>query len=167
MQGDAEEIFKVSSILVDTVKYTQMFKASQGAKMNETNSTDPKFQYLRQCQADLNLSLPVLDKVVGKTLGLHGYNLTEGNCKALEQACQFLNGRITRVLFDNCGISDDEFACILRGVAFLNGFQSIIFKRNSFDTESLKALKPILMKQQPNNLKELKIIDCKIPQWIS
>ena len=87
LKGNAEEILLVSKTLVDTVKYMQMFKHSQGAKMNEMNPTDPKFQYLRQCQTDLNLCLPVLDKMVGKTLGLYGYTLSEGHCKALEQAC--------------------------------------------------------------------------------
>jgi len=32
---------------------------------------------------------------------------------------------------------------------------------------SLEAIKPILAKEAPNNLKELRIIDCRIPQWIS
>lgn len=40
---------KVSNILLDTVKYADMFKKSQGCKMNELNPDDPKFQYLRTC----------------------------------------------------------------------------------------------------------------------
>ena len=31
----------------------------------------------------------------------------------------------------------------------------------------MQAIKPLVQKEKPNNLKELKIIDCKIPQWIS
>lgn len=43
LKGDAEEMEKVSSILIDTVKYIDMFKKSQGAKMQELKPNDPKF----------------------------------------------------------------------------------------------------------------------------
>lgn len=98
--------------------------------MSELLPNDPKFQYLRTCQADLNLCLPVLDKIIGKTLALYSYTLSEGHCKAVESACRLLNGKITRILFDNCGIGDDEFQSILNGVYKLDGFQSIVYKQN-------------------------------------
>lgn len=143
---------KVSSSLQDTVKYIEMFKRSQGCKLKELNPNDPKFQYLRMCQADLNLCLPVLDKIVNKTLALYSYTLSEGHCKAFESACRFLDGKITRVLLDNCGVGDDEFESILNGVNLLKGFQSIIYKQNHFDELSVQAIKPILRKQKPNQL---------------
>jgi hypothetical protein len=93
-----------------------MFKNSQGCKLDEKNPQDPKFQYLRTCQADLNLCLPVLDKIVGKTLALYQYTLSEGHAKALASAFRFLEGKIERILFENCGIDDDEFTSILEGV---------------------------------------------------
>lgn len=96
--------------------------------MSELNPTDPKFQYLRTCQADLNLCLPILDKIIIKTLALYNYTLSEGHCKAFESACRFLDGKINRIIFDNCGIGDDEFESILNGLSKLNGFQSIVYK---------------------------------------
>jgi len=115
----------------------------------------------------LNLCLPVLDKIIGKTLALYSYTLSEGHCKALQSAFRFLDGKIDRILLDNCGIGDDEFESILNGVFLLNDFKSIVYKQNHFDELSMSAIKPIIQKQKPNNLKELKIIDCKIPSWIS
>lgn len=114
-----------------------MFKNSQGCKMNESNPNDPKFQYLRTCQADDNLCLPVLDKIVNKTLALYSYTLSEGHCKALQSACRFLDGQISSILFDNCGICDDEFEYILKGILLLNGFHSIVYKQNTFDQLSM------------------------------
>ena len=67
---------------------------------------------------------------MGKTLALYSYTLSEGHCKALESACRFLNGKISRILFDNCGIGDDEFESILKGLNLLNGFDSIVYKQN-------------------------------------
>jgi hypothetical protein len=78
-----------------------------------------------------------------------------------------LDGAIEGVLLDNCGVGDDEFASILEGMALLNSFKSIIYKQNHFDELSLEAIKPILEKEVPSNLTELKIIDCKIVSKIS
>jgi hypothetical protein len=60
--------------------------------MNEVNPSDPKFQYLRTCQEDLSVCLPILDKILNKKLALYGYSLSEGHCKALANACKFLDG---------------------------------------------------------------------------
>lgn len=92
LKGDAEQILKVSQTLAQTVKYTKMFKETQGARMDDANPSDPKFQYLRQCQQDLNLCLPIFDKIIDKTLSLHSYTLSEGHCKAFKSACRFLSG---------------------------------------------------------------------------
>lgn len=158
---------KVSETLADTVKYIEMFKQSQGSKLCEVNPLDPKFQYLRYCQEDLNLCLPVLDKVLNKRLALYNYTLSEGHCKGIASACRFLDGAIEGVLLDNCGVGDDEFASILEGMNLLNSFRSIVYKQNHFDELSLEAIKPILNKEVPTNLTELKIIDCKIVSKIS
>jgi hypothetical protein len=90
--GDAREMERVSNILLNAVKYSTIFKESQGCKLAEVKPDDPRFQYLRLCQEDLNLCLPVFDKIQGATLALYSYTLSEGHCKALESACPFLNG---------------------------------------------------------------------------
>jgi hypothetical protein len=63
------------------------------------------------------LGLPVLDKVINKKLALYNYTLSVGHCKAIASACRFLNGKIDGVLFDNCGVDDEEFSYILDGVS--------------------------------------------------
>lgn len=58
----------------------------------------------------------MLDRIVGNTLALWSYSLSEGHCRALKKSFSKLNGKITRVMFDNCGISDEEFAQVLKGI---------------------------------------------------
>ncbi len=43
LKTDAQEMIKVSEILSDTVKYIDVFKKSQGGKLNEINPSDPRF----------------------------------------------------------------------------------------------------------------------------
>jgi hypothetical protein len=109
----------------------------------------------------------VLDRIQNKILALYSYTLSEGHCKAIASACRFLDGKIEGVLLDNCGVGDDEFASILEGMVLLNSFNRIIYKQNHFDELSMEAIRPILMKPRPHNLKELTIIDCKIFSKIS
>ena len=87
----------------------------------------------------------------------------------MAQACPLLDhGTINRVLFDNCGIDDEEFAAILEGLNKLEDFKSITYKQNVFDQNSLDAIIPILQERKlPHHLEELQIIDCKIPALIT
>jgi len=104
---------------------------------------------------------------VNKRLALYSYTLSEGHCKGIASACRFLDGAIEGILLDNCGVGDDEFASILEGMVLLNSFRSIVYKQNQFDELSMEAIRPILQKDAPHNLTELKIIDCKIVSKIS
>ena len=129
--------------LLQRLKYMELFKKWQGASIDEKFKTDARFQYLYKCQQYLNLALPLLDKVRGKTLCCYDYTLDIGHCKALAVACQLFDKSINRVMFDNCGIDDREFAAILQGLDKLQDFKSIIYKRNIFDELSLEAIKPL------------------------
>ena len=103
---------------------------------------------------------------MGKTLCLKGYTLSQGHANALARACTLFDNSIKRILFDNCGVDDEEFAAILWGLGQLNDFKSIIYKRNVFDQESLEAITPLMRKKLPNHLEELKIIDCRVSSKI-
>ena len=107
--------------------------------------------------------LPILEKVIKKTLMLQEYSLSKGHCRGLAKACQFFDQRIVnRVLFNNCGISDAEFSHILEGLAKLKDFKSIIYKMNAISDLSLEKLRPMLLKRLPFQLDEIKLIDCQM-----
>ena len=127
------------------------------------NKSDPKVHYFLQCQSDLDLALPILDKIFKKTLMLREYTLSEGHCRGLARACQYFDHKfVNRVLFDNCGINDYEFSQILDGLSKLKDFKSIIYKLNTFGELSLAKLQPLLMKRLPNHLDEIRLVDCRM-----
>ena len=78
--------------------------------------------------------LPILDKIYKKTLCLNDYLLSDGNCQGLAAACAMLDPTVVnRVLFNNCGITDEQFAMILEGLHKLKDFKSIIYKLNTLN----------------------------------
>jgi hypothetical protein len=89
--------------------------------------------------------------------------LSIGHCRALAKACEHFGGfGINRMIFENCGIDDGEFAEILMGIQKLKDFKKIIYRYNSFDEESLKEIEPILQSKIPNHLEELRIENCNM-----
>jgi len=63
---------------------------------------------------------------------------------------------------DNCGIDDQEFAMILRGLQQMKDFKKIAYRYNIFQRESLAQLYQIISKPIPHHLEELRIENCKI-----
>lgn len=99
---------------------------------------DPKFQYFMKCYESSESVLPVLHYVAQKTLLLESYTLSIGHAKALAKACEYFGeAGINRIVFDNCGIDDEEFAEILRGCARLRDFKKIIYRYNVLQDESI------------------------------
>ena len=71
----------------------------------EVPDVDPRIKYMKRCLENLNMTLPILDKIYKKTLCLQDYHLSEGNCQGLADACQFLDTAVVnRMLFNNCGV---------------------------------------------------------------
>ena len=124
---------------------------------------DPRFHYLRECIGDQESVLPVLHYVHMKTLCLEGYTLSIGHAKALAKACeQFSDSGINRIILDNCGVDDEEFSEILKGLQKLKDFKKIIYRYNVMKDESIEAIQPILHAKIPNHLEELRIENCKL-----
>ena len=103
---------QVAENLEENIKYIEIYRNYHTAGMQHDHQYDPKFAYFIQCARDEELMLPVLQYVHKKTLCLLSYTLSIGHCKALAKACElFQRGlNINRVIFDNCGIDDEEFS---------------------------------------------------------
>lgn len=114
------------------MSYIKLYKEKDRLNQKEDDvKSDPHIQYYLQCKHELNVVLPILDKIVNQTLCLQNYTLSPGHCKGLAKACGlFLKNEVTRVLFNNCGIDGKEFASILEGLTQLSNFRSIIYKKN-------------------------------------
>ena len=94
--------------------------------MEKSKQIESHIKYLEACRDDLELALPILDKVYKKTICLHDYKLSEGHCRGLASACEFFDVRfVNRLLLKNCGISGNMLAIILEGLLKMEDFKFI------------------------------------------
>ena len=78
------------------------------------HAQDPAFHYFVQCFEDQDNVLPLLRFVTNRKLYLESYTLSIGHAKALAKACQFFETTgVNAIVFDNCGVDDDEMSAIL------------------------------------------------------
>ena len=141
LEEEAKTIENIAQDLLRKVKYQKIFKSNDLESANTNisrggllSSDDPRIKYFQSCKSELNVCLPILDKIIRKTIYLQDYALSDGHCKGLAAACQFFDPKVVnRVLFSNCGINGDQFAMILTGLAKLNDFKSIIYKMNGIN----------------------------------
>ncbi len=73
---------------------------------------------------------------------------------------------LNTVLFDNCGIDDEELALLLGAFSQMKIFQNFIYKNNVFKEVSLEAMKELLQKRDPENLEELRLVNCQTSSYI-
>ena len=67
--------------------------------------------------------------------------LNEGQCLGISEACEFIDHKqMNRVLLSNCGLSGDNFATILEGLAKIHDFKSIIYKHNALNFRAIERL---------------------------
>lgn len=124
---------------------------------------DPRIKYMKRCMENLNMTLPIFDKIYRKTLCLNDYHLGDGNCQGLAEACEFLDTSIVnRMLFNNCGLSGDQLATILEGVQKMKDFKALIYRLNSLNALAIEKLGPIFQNPIPHHLEEIQLIDCKV-----
>ena len=123
--------------------------------------------FFNECKKDQDLYLPVLKYVYQKSLSLRGYTLSIGHANALAKAFEMFDHYINKVIFDNCGIDDQEFAAILNGIYKLKGFNKIVYRYNTFGKKSLEVISRILKKKPPNHLEEIRIENCKIEPTVT
>ena len=98
---------RVANALVSKLKYFKKCKSSVNPKMREELQQDPHFNYFAECQHEMELALPILEKVYNKTLSLYDYTLSPVHTQALENASKFFENFVNRILLDNCGVSDE------------------------------------------------------------
>ena len=132
---DEETIFigGLGKKFTDMIEYVKRYaqREIEHERKGRLNNEDPKIHYFNQCKKDLDLALPILEKIFNKTLMLCEYTLSPGHCRGLARACRFFDHKfVNRVFFSNCGIDDGEFAMILEGLVQLKDFKSIVYKAN-------------------------------------
>ena len=63
------------------------------------------------------------------------------------------------MLFSNCGLSGDQLAVILEGIAKIKDFKALIYKHSALNTLSIEKLTALVLKPIPNHLEQLSLVD--------
>lgn len=97
---------RVANSLISKLKYFHKCKQSFNPKARHDLQADAEFNYFVACHDEMELAMPILEKVFHKTLCLYDYTLSPIHTNALRLAAKYFDEFINRLLFDNCGMSD-------------------------------------------------------------
>lgn len=109
----------------------------------------------------MDVILPILNQVIPDgTLYLKEYLLNAGHCRGFAVATG-LNGQIcSKVLIDNCGVSEEDMEQLLYGFSQLDVLRSCVLRRSILGVDSIPHLSVSMGKTFPNSLTTLKIERC-------
>ena len=99
-------------------------------------------KYLQMSKNENVLPLPIISKINEGVLTLDDYKLNLGLCKALSIVLDDLGDSIYKIDLRNNGITDIEFAEIIKGAIKNPNIRSLSIMNNEFKEESLKQLLP-------------------------
>jgi hypothetical protein len=112
------------------------------------------------CKTEKVLPLPIISKISEGVLCLDDYKLNFGLCKALANVLDDLDDSIFKIDLRNNGITDSDFAEIIRGAIKNPHIKSLSLRNNELKEESLKELLKYFSLKVPI-LEELVISACK------
>lgn len=141
-----------------TLKFKEIFKEKSGA-VDEIFKDDATFVYQKRIMAEKDSLLPILNKVVNKKLILKDYTLNSGHCLALAEVWNKIGEPEVEIIYlDNCGVDDEEFSSLLEGFYKQKCLRLLYYKENVLGENSMRAIKPLLLKRYPNHLRQLKLV---------
>ena len=148
-------------------EFFQMTKLAETPRVIATFQNNPILHYFNGCVKEQAVILPILNRIVAKSLILINYKLTSGVCAALGEAFSGNPKLLNSVCLENNGCLDSDFAKIVRGLRHLENIKSITYRRNELGPESLEALRPLLARRKPHNVEVLRIVSCKVSSLVS
>ena len=110
---------------------------------------------------EMDVILPILNLVnPDGTLFLKEYLLNSGHCRGFAVATG-LNGQIcSKVLIDNCSVSEEDMEQLLYGFSQLEALRSCVLRRSIVGVDCIPHLSVSLGKIFPHSLTTLKIEKC-------
>ena len=111
--------------------------------------------------ADRHVPLPVMNRVFDRTLCLVGYTLNQGQQQALAQAARYFKGLVSRVVLEQNGIRDSEFAEIVEGLRQAD-IRELCYRNDELGPKSVQELVRVVAKRIPDELQKLEIVGPKL-----
>ena len=106
--------------------------------MAEEQKENMQRKYLQMCKEEKVLPLPIIHKIFEGVLTLDDYKLNFGLCKALGNVLDDLGDSLYKIDLRNNGISDYDYAEIIRGAINNPNIRALTLRNNEFREESLK-----------------------------
>jgi hypothetical protein len=92
------------------------------------------------CKNEKVVPLPIINKIYEGVLSLDDYKLNFGICKALGNVLDDLGDSIYKIYLRNNGITDSDFAEILKGALTNPHIKSLAIRNNEIKQESIEKL---------------------------
>jgi hypothetical protein len=105
-------------------------------KLIEEQKKNMQRKYLQMCKNEKVVPLPIVNKIFEGVLYLDDYKLNFGLCKALGNVLDDLGDSIYKLDLRNNGITDSDFAEVIKGALQNPHIKSICFRNNEFKEES-------------------------------
>ena len=144
-----DTLVKRAAKIVKQIKVYEIGQKSHEEYFCHTFRNDPNLLYHKVVDEAKEVILPLLNKIVDNKLILKDYTLDSGHLNGLASCLKNKTITIDAVLFDNCGIDDEELAILLEGLLALDGIEHFVYKNNVFLQEGFEAIKPLLLKPDP------------------
>ena len=107
-------------------------------KLIEEQKKNMQRKYLQMCKNEKVVPLPIINKIFEGVLYLDDYKLNFGLCKALGNVLDDLGDSIYKLDLRNNGITDSDFAEVIKGALQNPHIKSICLRNNEFKDESLE-----------------------------
>jgi hypothetical protein len=105
-------------------------------KLIEEQKKNMQRKYLQMCKNEKVVPLPIVNKIFEGVLYLDDYKLNFGLCKALGNVLDDLGDSIYKLDLRNNGITDSDFAEVIKGALQNPHIKSISLRNNEFKDES-------------------------------
>ena len=153
-------LVRKATLPVKTMKAYEIGSQSHRPSFCSLLENDPDLIYHKIVNQAREVVLPIIPKILNGKLILKDYTLDSGNLRGLAKVLSAHSKIVTDVLFDNCGIDDQELSLLLQGFTTMYRIVSFTYKNNVFLEQGLAAMKPVLLRADPINLQELRLANC-------
>lgn len=149
--------------LLDRIKFSELCAESDRKDISEYGGDQMgMILYFKQCQKEQKLALPILQKIFEKKLILRDYTINEGVCKAIRDALEKDPDLMQDFVVENCGIQDHACSILMEGMNNLHHCHSVVLKNQEIGEHTVQKLADLLANSFPYQLKELRLINCKL-----
>ena len=137
-------------------------KHSNGALVKSENDVNPVAGFIDACKGEKVLVLSTLSRIREKSLDLKDYTINVGLAKALAHTFSRDRTILQRLVLENNNLSEKTLFTIMEGVSKQLCLKAFIYKRNDIGLESIDLILKSAKLRIPNNLSEVRIVNCKI-----